>query len=185
MGSWVPTMVTGDSACTAGAAPRSAAYSPSAESVHVQCDIVHITTISGAPLDATTQNYQVHSFNIVQWLDNTFPSWLMAVFIIGGGALLTWVAVSLRHRHADPTKADGTEPDTSGEAESDPPEERKSDTEHEHDLTGVFVSIVTLMYSVLVAFMIITVWTNYDRLLHCESVEPRAAGNSCLLGQGV
>jgi hypothetical protein len=77
---------------------------------------------------------------MVQWLDNTFPSWLMGLFIIGGGALVTWIAVRIRHGRVKP----GT-PDT------------------DNDLAAVFVLVVATMYGILVAFTIFIVWNNIDR----------------------
>lgn len=127
----------------------------SPEVVYPEREIVGVITFAGATLGASGQSYQVHSFNIIQWLDNTFPSWLMGIFIIGSGALLTWIAVHLRHRRA----------------KSDVPDEPEPDIEREHDLTGVFVGIAALMYAVLVAFMILTVWTTYDRGAQAASAE--------------
>jgi hypothetical protein len=85
---------------------------------------------------------------MVQWLNNTFPSWLLGLFIIGGGALLTWVAVRLRHRRLKP-----------GEPHTD------------NDLTEVFALLVAGMYGVLAAFMIFTVWTTYDNAQQAASTE--------------
>jgi hypothetical protein len=79
----------------------------------------------------------------------------MGLVIIGGGALLTGVAVRIRHSRAKP-----------GEAT-------------DNDLTGVFVLLVTGMYGVLAAFMIFTVWTTYDNAQQAASAEgggPRGAG---------
>jgi hypothetical protein len=114
---------------------------------------VDVITLADASLGASTQPYHVHTFNIVRWLDNTFPSWLMGIFIIGGGGLVTWIAVRLRHRRAKSDTPDGPEPDT------------------DHDLTGVFVLIVMTMYAVLLAFMVFTVWTTYDRGMQASSEE--------------
>src|SRR5205807_2747770 len=85
---------------------------------------------------------------MVQWLDNTFPTWLMGIFIIGGGALLTWIAVRIRHGRVKPG-----EPDT------------------DNDLTSVFVLITTGMFGILVAFTIFIVWNNVDRAEQTASAE--------------
>jgi hypothetical protein len=85
---------------------------------------------------------------MVQWLDNTFPSWLMGLFIIGGGALLTWIAVRVRHSRVKPGQPDA-----------------------DNDLTEAFVLILTGMYGVLAAFMIFTVWTTYDNAQQAASAE--------------
>jgi hypothetical protein len=82
------------------------------------------------------------------WLENTFPAWLTGLLIIGGGALLTWVAVRIRHSRMKP-----------GEAHT------------ENDLTEVFALLVTGMYGVLAAFMIFAVWTNYDNAQQAASTE--------------
>jgi hypothetical protein len=91
---------------------------------------------------------------MVQWLDNTFPSWLMGIFIIGGGALVTWIAVRFRHSRAKARKPyvyTGPKPG-------------QSDTgSNLNDLTAVFVLIVATMYGILVAFTIFIVWNNIDR----------------------
>jgi hypothetical protein len=92
---------------------------------------------------------------IVQWLDNTFPSWLMGVFIIGGGALLTWIAVAIRHRLARRAKKHG----------------EQSTSEGDNDLTELFVLVVVTLYAILLAFMIFVVWTNYDRAEQMASAE--------------
>jgi hypothetical protein len=75
---------------------------------------------------------------MVQWLDTTFPSWLMGLVIIGGGALLTWIAV--RIRHGQPQAEKGL-----------------------NELTEVFVLQVAAIYGILVAFTILIVWINIDR----------------------
>src|SRR5947209_5537227 len=85
---------------------------------------------------------------MVQWLDNTFPSWLMGLIIVGGGALLTWLAVRFRHSRVKPGEPDAN-----------------------NDLTEVFVLVVTAMYAVLVAFIIFTVWTNFDNAEQASSTE--------------
>jgi hypothetical protein len=85
---------------------------------------------------------------MVQWIDNTLPSWLTAIIIVGGGALLTWLAVRIRHGRTKP----GT-PDT------------------DNDLMAVFVLIVTGMYGILVAFTIFIVWNNSDRADQAASAE--------------
>src|SRR5947209_10729567 len=92
---------------------------------------------------------------MVQWLNNTFPTWLMALIVIGGGALLTWIAVSLRHRRVRAASADNgvREPDV------------------DNDLTEVFVLVVTTMYAVLVAFVIFIVWNNLDRAEQAATAE--------------
>src|SRR5215469_13100721 len=72
----------------------------------------------------------------------------MGLFIIGGGALLTWLAVRIRHSRVKP-----------GERAAD------------NDLTGVFVLLVTGMFGVLAAFMIFTVWTTYDNAQQAASAE--------------
>jgi hypothetical protein len=82
------------------------------------------------------------------WLESTFPSWLMGLFIIGGGALLTWVAVRIRHSRVKP-----------GEAPTG------------NDLTEAFALLVTGMYGVLAAFMIFAVWTNYDNAQQAASAQ--------------
>jgi hypothetical protein len=109
-----------------------------------------------ASLGVSAQPYQVRAFNVVQWLDNTFPSWLMGILVIGGGALLTWIAVKIRHRRAKSDTSDASEFDS------------------KDDLTGVFVLIVTTMYAVLLAFMIFTVWATYDRGAQASSDEGAA-----------
>jgi hypothetical protein len=75
----------------------------------------------------------------------------MGVFIIGGGALATWTAVRIRHRRAKYG------------------EHRRPDADN--DLTEVFVLVVVTMYAILVAFIIFTVWTNYDRAEQSASAE--------------
>jgi hypothetical protein len=78
----------------------------------------------------------------------------MGIFIIGGGVLVTWIAVSVRHRHR--MRVDGSpghEPDI------------------DNDLTEVFVVVVTTMYAVLLAFMIFIVWTNLDRADQAATAE--------------
>jgi hypothetical protein len=112
-----------------------------------------VIILADASHGASMQSYHIHTFNVVQWLDNTFPSWLMGIFIIGGGALVTWIAVRLRHRRVKSDTPDAPEPDI------------------DHDLTGVFVLVVTTMYAVLLAFMVFTVWTNYDRGTQASSEE--------------
>jgi hypothetical protein len=88
---------------------------------------------------------------MVLWLDNTVPPWLMGLFIVGGGTLLTWVAIRIRHNLAKP-----------GEAESG---------SALNDLAAVFVLIVAGMYGILVAFMILIVWDNIDRADKAASMQ--------------
>jgi hypothetical protein len=92
---------------------------------------------------------------IVQWLDNTFPSWLLGVIIIGGGALLTWIAVAVRHGLARRAKKHG----------------EHSASEADNDLTELFVLVVVTLYAILLAFMIFVVWTNFDRAEQLASTE--------------
>jgi hypothetical protein len=90
---------------------------------------------------------------MVQWLNNTFPPWLMGIVIIGGGALVTWIAVSIRHRRVKAEETEAPEPDV------------------DNDLTEVFVLVVTTTYAVLLAFVIFIVWTNLDRADQAATAE--------------
>jgi hypothetical protein len=90
---------------------------------------------------------------MAEWLNDTFPPWLLGVIIIGGGALVTWIAVSLRHRRAKSESSEAVEPDV------------------DNDLTEVFVVVVTTMYAVLLAFMIFIVWNNLDRADQAATAE--------------
>jgi hypothetical protein len=85
---------------------------------------------------------------MVQWLDNTFPPWLLGIFIVGGGAFLTWLAVRFRHSRVKPGRPD-----------------------MDNDLMSVFVLILAGMYGILVAFTIFIVWSNSDRADSAASAE--------------
>jgi hypothetical protein len=111
-----------------------------------------VRVINPTPGNTPCAVWQVHGARgaliMVMWLENTFPSWLMGLFVIGGGVLLTWVAVRIRHRRVKP-----------GDAHTD------------NDLTEAFALVVTGMYGVLAAFMIFAVWTNYDNAQQAASTE--------------
>jgi hypothetical protein len=97
---------------------------------------------------------------MVQWLDNMFPTWLMSIFIIGGGALVTWLAVWIRHNRVkrDQVEADEQEAEA-GKAKGD------------NDLTEVFVLLAMTLYGFLLAFFIFAVWSTYDEAQSAAAAE--------------
>jgi hypothetical protein len=107
---------------------------------------------------------------MVEWLESTVPGWLMGLILIGGGALVTWIAVHFRHGFARHGTVAAREP---GEPEADEPGKPEADSAL-NDLTAVFVLIVAAMYGILVAFTIFIVWNNLDRADSTASAEAGA-----------
>lgn len=79
-----------------------------------------------------------------RWLLNTFPTWALAVFLVGGFALLAWGASRFVRRRL-PSVAEG---------------------EH-NDLAGVFIGVLIGVYGIVLAFVIVAL---YEDFKEAESV---------------